>query len=106
MSCSFVFPKRSFSDENKDARNAAKALRSFGHRSRMMQLGYAEEDFRDKPITRILDTWSELDTCFASQRGVSHAGGFPVQMPSLSVDERFTKPTSMLYRNILAMETE
>ncbi|MDO1582778.1 L-arabinonate dehydratase [Rhizobium oryzicola] len=89
-------------------------LRSFGHRSRMMQLGYDEEDFRDKPIIGILDTWSELNSCHAHfpervkevKRGVLQAGGFPVQMPSLSVDESNTKPTSMLYRNMLAMETE
>ncbi|GGG72250.1 dihydroxy-acid dehydratase [Salipiger pallidus] len=89
-------------------------LRSFGHRSRMMQLGYAEEDFRDKPIIGILNTWSELNTCHGHfpervqdvKRGVLAAGGFPVEMPALSVDESFTKPTSMLYRNMLAMETE
>ena len=89
-------------------------LRSFGHRSRMMQLGYAEEDFRGKPIIGILNTWSELNTCHGHfpervqdvKRGVLAAGGFPVEMPALSVDESFTKQTSMLYRNMLAMETE
>jgi dihydroxy-acid dehydratase len=89
-------------------------LRSFGHRSRMMQLGYAEDDFRDKPVIGILSTWSELNTCHAHfpervkdvKRGVLASGGFPVEMPTLSVDESFTKPTSMLYRNLLAMETE
>ncbi|MGU3400033.1 L-arabinonate dehydratase [Brucellaceae bacterium D45D] len=89
-------------------------LRSFGHRSRLMQLGYGEDDFRDKPVIGILDTWSELNTCHAHfkervqdvKRGVQQAGGFAVQLPSLSVDESFTKPTSMLYRNMLAMETE
>ncbi|CAN7599245.1 dihydroxy-acid dehydratase [Agrobacterium tumefaciens] len=89
-------------------------LRSFGHRSRMMQLGYAEEDFVGKPVIGILNTWSELNTCHSHfpervkdvKRGVLQAGGFPVEMPSLSVDESFTKPTSMLYRNMLAMETE
>ncbi|CTQ54880.1 L-arabonate dehydratase [Roseibium album] len=89
-------------------------LRSFGHRSRMMQLGYAEEDFRDKPVIGVLNTWSELNTCHSHfrervqdvKRGVAQAGGFAVEMPSLSVDESFTKPTSMLYRNMLAMETE
>ena len=89
-------------------------LRSFGHRSRMMQLGYAEEDFRGKPVIGILNTWSELNTCHGHfpervqdvKRGVLAAGGFPVEMPALSVDESFTKPTSMLYRNMLAMETE
>ncbi|WP_332303922.1 L-arabinonate dehydratase [Rhizobium sp. GR12] len=89
-------------------------LRSFGHRSRMMQLGYSEEDFGGKPVIGILNTWSELNTCHSHfpervkdvKRGVLQAGGFPVEMPSLSVDESFTKPTSMLYRNMLAMEAE
>lgn len=89
-------------------------LRSFGHRSRMMQLGFAEEEFRGKPIIGILNTWSDLNSCHGHfpervkdvKRGVFQAGGFPVEMPSLSVDESFTKPTSMLYRNLLAMETE
>ncbi|NMM46469.1 dihydroxy-acid dehydratase [Rhodospirillaceae bacterium KN72] len=89
-------------------------LRSFGHRSRMMQLGYAEEEFLGKPIIGILSTWSELNTCHAHfpervkdvKRGVEQVGGLPVEIPALSVDESFTKPTSMLYRNMLAMETE
>ncbi len=89
-------------------------LRSFGHRSRMMQLGYSEEDFRGKPVIGVLSTWSELNTCHAHfpervkdvKRGVFQAGGFAVEMPALSVDESYTKPTSMLYRNLLAMETE
>ncbi|MBS3651772.1 dihydroxy-acid dehydratase [Pseudaminobacter sp. 19-2017] len=89
-------------------------LRSFGHRSRMMQLGYSEEDFRNKPIIGVLNTWSELNSCHSHfrervqdvKRGVAQAGGFGVEMPALSVDESFTKPTSMLYRNLLAIETE
>jgi dihydroxy-acid dehydratase len=89
-------------------------LRSFGHRSRMMQLGYSEEEFRDKPVIGVLDTWSELNTCHAHfkervqdvKRGIFQNGGFAVQMPSLSLDESSLKPTSMLYRNMLAMETE
>ena len=89
-------------------------LRSFGHRSRMMQLGYAEEEFRDKPIIGVLNTWSEINSCHGHfperakevKRGVLQAGGFPIEMPVLSVDEQFTKPSSMLYRNMLAMETE
>lgn len=89
-------------------------LRSFGHRSRMMQLGYGEEDFRGRPVIGILSTWSELNTCHSHfpervkdvKRGVLQAGGFPVEMPALSLDESYLKPTSMLYRNMLAMETE
>lgn len=89
-------------------------LRSFGHRSRLMQLGYSEEDFRDRPVIGVFNTWSELNSCHAHfrerahdvKRGVAQAGGFAVELPALSVDESFTKPTSMLYRNMLAMETE
>jgi len=89
-------------------------LRSFGHRSRMMQLGYAEEDFMGKPIIGVLNTWSEINSCHGHfreravdvKRGVLQAGGLALEMPSLSVDESFTKPTSMLYRNMLAMEVE
>ena len=89
-------------------------LRSFGHRSRLMQLGYSEADFMGKPIIGILNTWSELNACHshfpervqAVKRGILQAGGFPVELPTLAVDESFTKPTSMLYRNMLAMEAE
>lgn len=89
-------------------------LRSFGHRSRMMQLGYSEADFMGKPIIGVLNTWSEINSCHSHfreraqdvKRGVAQAGGFALEMPAVSVDESFTKPTSMLYRNMLAMETE
>lgn len=89
-------------------------LRSFGHRSRMMQLGYSDDEYRNRPIVGILNTWSDLNSCHGHfpervkdvKRGVLQAGGFPVELPSLSVDESFTKPTSMLYRNMLAMECE
>ena len=89
-------------------------LRSFGHRSRMMQLGYSDAEYRGRPIIGILNTWSELNACHSHfpervkdvKRGVLQAGGFPVELPALSVDETFNKPTSMLYRNMLAMETE
>ncbi|WP_308918234.1 L-arabinonate dehydratase [Jannaschia sp. LMIT008] len=89
-------------------------LRSFGHRSRLMQLGYSEVEFMGKPLIGVLNTWSEINSCHAHfreraadvKRGVAQAGGFALEMPALSVDESFTKPTSMLYRNMLAMETE
>lgn len=89
-------------------------LRSFGHRSRMMQLGYSEADFAGKPIIGVLNTWSDLNSCHSHfpervkdvKRGIAQAGGFAVEMPALSVDESFTKPTSMLYRNLLAIEAE
>ena len=89
-------------------------LRSFGHRSRAMQMGYAPEEWTGKPVIAILNTWSDLQPCHMHfkqrvddvKRGVLMAGGFPVELPALSVSESYVKPTSMLYRNMLAMETE
>jgi dihydroxy-acid dehydratase len=89
-------------------------LRSFGHRSRLKGMGWADEDFRDKPVIGILNTWSDLNTCHSHLReraekvkqGVWQAGGFPVEVPVMSLGEMLMKPTTMLYRNLLAMETE
>lgn len=89
-------------------------LRSFGHRSRAMQMGYAPEEWTGKPVIAILNTWSDLQHCHAHfktrvddvKRGILMAGGFPVELPALSVSESFVKPTTMLYRNMLAMEAE
>jgi dihydroxy-acid dehydratase len=89
-------------------------LRAFGHRSRMLQMGFSEADFRGKPIIGIVNTWSELSPCHFHfrtraeevKRGVWQAGGFPVELPAHPVTEQYMKPTSMLYRNLLAMETE
>jgi len=89
-------------------------LRSFGHRSRAMQMGYAPEEWTGKPVIAILNTWSDLQPCHMHfkqrvddvKRGVLMAGGFPVELPALSVSETYLKPTSMLYRNMLAMEAE
>ncbi len=89
-------------------------FRSFGHRSRMNQIGYAVEEFRDKPIIGIVNTWSDFAQCHAHfktrvedvKRGVLQAGGFPVELPAISLSESTVKPTTMLYRNFLAMETE
>ena len=89
-------------------------LRSFGHRSRMSQMGYAGEEYRGKPFIAIINTWSDLNQCHAHfkqrvedvKRGVLQAGGFPVELPAISLSESNVKPTTMLYRNFLAMETE
>ena len=89
-------------------------LRSFGHRSRAMQMGYAPEEWKGRPVIAILNTWSDAQPChmhFKSRvddvkRGILMAGGFPVELPALSLSESFLKPTTMLYRNMLAMDAE
>ena len=89
-------------------------LRAFGHRSRTAQMGYDRSDYAGKPVIAILNTWSDINPCHthfreraeAVKRGVWQAGGFPVEMPAMSLAEPMQKPTTMLYRNFLAMETE
>ena len=89
-------------------------MRAFGHRSRTAQMGYARADYVGKPVIAIVNTWSDINPCHAHfrqraeevKRGVWQAGGFPVEMPALTLSEPFQKPTTMLYRNLLAMETE
>jgi dihydroxy-acid dehydratase len=89
-------------------------LRSFGHRSRTLQMGLAHHEFMGKPVVGIVNTWSDLNPCHAHfktradevKRGVWQAGGYPVELPAMALGENFMKPTTMLYRNLLAMETE
>jgi dihydroxy-acid dehydratase len=89
-------------------------LRSFGHRSRTAQMGYDRGDYAGKPVIAIINTWSDINTCHTHfkqrveeiKRGVWQAGGFPVEMPAMSLAEVMQKPTTMMYRNFLAMETE
>lgn len=88
--------------------------RSFGHRSRMNQMGFEDAEFQGRPIIGIINTWSDFAQCHAHfksrvedvKRGVLMAGGFPVELPAISLSESTVKPTTMLYRNFLAMETE
>jgi dihydroxy-acid dehydratase len=89
-------------------------LRSFGHRSRTKQMGYAEADWKGKPVIGVLNTWSDINPCHQHfriraeevKRGVWQAGGFPLEIPALALPENFMKPTTMLYRNLLAIEVE
>jgi len=89
-------------------------FRSFGHRSRMNQMGYTAEEYAGKPVIAIINTWSDFNQCHAHfkqrvddvKRGILQAGGFPVELPAISLSESTVKPTTMLYRNFLAMETE
>jgi dihydroxy-acid dehydratase len=89
-------------------------LRSFGHRSRLKQFGYDTVDFGGRPVIGIINTWSDINACHGHlraraedvKRGVYQAGGFPIELPAMSLAEPFVKPSTMLYRNFLAMETE
>src|SRR5215469_7925371 len=93
---------------------APDSLRGFGHRSRLKQLGFRREDFTGRPVIAIINTWSEINPCHLHlreraemvKRGVWQAGGFPVEIPAFSITETYMKPSPMLYRNLLAMDTE
>ncbi|MCI0338858.1 MAG: dihydroxy-acid dehydratase [Acidobacteria bacterium] len=89
-------------------------MRSFAHRSRAKQMGYGHDDYAGKPVIAIINTWSDLTTCHSHfreraeevKRGVWQAGGFPVEIPALPLNETYMKPSPMMYRNLLAMEVE
>ena len=93
---------------------AANDMRGFAHRQRMQQMGLRREDVLERPIVAIVNTWSDLSPCHAHlrdraeaiKRGVLLAGGMPFELPAMSLGEVMVKPTTMLYRNFLAMETE
>ena len=77
-------------------------------------MGCIRADYAGKPVIAIINTWSDLNPCHSHlrecaedvKRGVWQAGGFPVEMPAMTLGETFQKPTTMMYRNLLAMETE
>jgi dihydroxy-acid dehydratase len=77
-------------------------------------MGYSRRDYLGKPIIAIVNTWSDINACHSHfrqraedvKRGVLQAGGFPLEMPAIALAEVFQKPTTMLYRNLLALETE
>ena len=89
-------------------------LRSFGHRSRAMQMGLGAADWEGKPVVAILNTWSDANPCHMHfkervehvKKGIWQAGGYPLELPALSLSESYVKPSTMLYRNMLAMDAE
>jgi dihydroxy-acid dehydratase len=89
-------------------------LRSFAHRQRTMQIGFRRSDVVGRPVIALINTWSEMSTCHYHlreraeeiRRGIWRAGGFPVELPAMSLGEVMVKPSTMFYRNFLAMETE
>ncbi|HEY0706552.1 MAG TPA: L-arabinonate dehydratase [Polyangia bacterium] len=108
-------PRRKRPDELRSHRwFGVESLRGFGHRSRIAQMGYDRADYAGKPIIALINTWNDINPCHQHfktrveeiKRGVWEAGGFPLEMPAISLSENFQKPSTMLYRNLLAMETE
>ena len=93
---------------------AGDSMRTFSHRARLAQTGWNRSDFMDRPVIGIINTWSDISTCHSHLReraqkvreGVLRAGGWPIELPAMSLGEVWVKPTTMLYRNLLAMETE
>jgi len=89
-------------------------FRSFNHRSRFMQMGYEVGDWEGKPVIAILNSWSEFNPCHRHfrdrvedvKRGVLQAGGFPLELPTMSLNDALVKPSALLYRNLMAMEVE
>ncbi len=91
-----------------------KDLDGFLHRSWLKSTGVSDESFRGRPVIGICNSWSELVNCNvhlrglaeAVKRGVMQAGGFPREFPVMSLGESLMKPTTMLYRNLMAMDVE
>ncbi|MGO4304150.1 L-arabinonate dehydratase [Cupriavidus sp. RAF12] len=89
-------------------------FRTFNHRSRVMQMGYDKKDWEGKPVIAILNNWSDYNPCHMHfkhrveevKRGVLQAGGFPLEIQTVSLGENLIKPSALLYRNMLAMEVE
>ena len=89
-------------------------LRSFGHRSRAKQAGFSLDDISGKPVIAILNTWSDANPCHTHfrvraeevKRGIWQSGGFPMEIPVMTLGETYMKPSTMMYRNLLAMEAE
>jgi dihydroxy-acid dehydratase len=77
-------------------------------------MGFDRADYGGTPVIAIINTWSDINPCHTHfkqrveevKRGIWSAGGFPVELPAMTLSEPFQKPTTMLYRNLLAMETE
>ncbi|SCW77217.1 dihydroxy-acid dehydratase [Paenibacillus tianmuensis] len=92
---------------------ADEGLWGFIHRSFTKSMGYTEEDLA-KPVIGICNTFSELNKCHSHfnelvdyvKRGVWQAGGLPMEFPTISIGEPYVKPTTMLLRNLMAMDTE
>lgn len=101
-------PRRSADWFGGDGRNG------FIHRSWMRNQGFADDVMDGRPVIGIASTWSQLTPCNAHlndladavARGVWERGALPLIFPAMSLGEPLMRPTTMLYRNMLAMEIE
>jgi dihydroxy-acid dehydratase len=93
---------------------AARNLDGFMHRAYLKAEGFSEVMFDGRPVIGICNSWSELNNCNAHlrqvaeavKRGVWSAGGFPLEFPVISLGEILMKPTTMLFRNLMAIDVE
>jgi dihydroxy-acid dehydratase len=107
-------PKKTLAELRSRRWFTAGGMRAFAHRQRAQQMGLRREDVVNRPCIAIVNTWSDLSPCHAHlreraeavKRGILLAGGMPFELPALSLGEVMVKPTTMLYRNLLAMEVE
>src|SRR5690242_8483732 len=84
----------------------------FIHRSSIKNQGWPADEFEGKPVIGIANSWSEYNPCNAHlrqiaesvKRGVWEAGGFPLEFPTISLGEPIMRPTTMLFRNLMAMD--
>src|SRR5919109_1840502 len=87
---------------------------TFVHRAYLRAEGFDPQVFDGRPFIGICNSWSELTNCNlhlrqvaeAVKRGVWQAGGIPLEFPTISLGEPFIKPTTMLFRNLMAMDVE
>ncbi len=86
----------------------------FSRRAWLRSEGFPADVFDGKPVVGICNSWSELNNCnvhlrdvaTAVKRGVIAAGGVPLEFPTISLGEMYMKPTTMLFRNLMAMDVE
>jgi len=90
------------------------AYENYARRAWLRAEGFPADVFQNKPVIGICNSWSELNNCNAHlrivaeavKRGVWASGGVPLEFPTISLGEMFMKPTTMLYRNLMAMDVE
>jgi len=93
---------------------SGQAYENYARRAWLRAEGFPGDVFHNKPVIGICNSWSELNNCNAHlrtvaeavKRGVWAAGGVPLEFPTISLGEMFMKPTTMLYRNLMAMDVE